>query len=144
MHHPSSRRYTICVRQEAGFCCVLYSVCADTEQLALLNGVASPGFSFDTFPITSMQDDACVSANPVDNSIDFVSIPESAGTCNPTGAASAAIQSRYCGIFLNAVPGLTKNAAVCDCTAPFVVEVDFNGVTDAAANAANAIQSRGE
>ncbi len=100
------------MRQEAGFRCVEYSVCADQLSPLLPGGddAAPPGFSFDTAPDDAQArvDDDCLS-----DSIDVISIPESAGTCNPTGAASAAVHSRYCGQFLNFVSGVTANSVIC-------------------------------
>ncbi len=71
------QRYSICVRQEEGFCCVLYSVCQD--QMAPLGGAATDatsGFSFDTTPAAKMAltDDAC---NSLMNTVDYIAIPES-------------------------------------------------------------------
>ena len=127
------------MRQEAGFCCVQYAICPDQLTPLLPGGMdaAPPGFSFDTIPpiAMAMQDDACL----MDPDTDFISIPESGAccryssssrcdtsnfsfailspiegaTCNPTGSASAAIQSRYCGQYLNFALSAMTNSFIC-------------------------------
>ncbi len=65
-------RYSICVRQEDGFCCVEYQVCPD--QRGTLPGGLPSGFSFDGTQANSRVDTNCRKA---DNSLDFISIPAS-------------------------------------------------------------------
>ncbi len=59
-----------------------------------------------------------------------------ASGCDPTRSSSRSISSRYCGQFLNPVQGRRENTAICDCTAPFKVDVFFNGADDNGASAA--------
>ncbi len=59
---PLTRSYEICIRPEAGFCCVQYSVCADQA--------AANAMSLDPALTTAMTDNACLT-------VDHVSIPES-------------------------------------------------------------------
>ncbi len=115
---------------------------------------------------TGMQDDDCVSS-------DYVGIPTSATSCNPTGAASAATDSRYCGPFLNVADAATQDVPICgecarsecgalqfstglrhdfpsssaDCTAPFTVEIYTDGFADgqiATGFSNTVVQSQGE
>ncbi len=59
---------------------------------------------------------------------DYVAIPGSAGVCNQgTGAATTNI---YCGSHLNLLAGTLVDAPICDCTAPFTVDVFTNGAAD--------------
>ena len=69
-------RYSICIRQEEGFCCVEYYVCPD-QDVQLPGAVSAPaGFSFDTTQANqnSRVDDSCRSGK---NSVDHIAIPES-------------------------------------------------------------------
>ncbi len=70
--HVPSPRYSVCVRREAGFCCVNYNVCAD--QMAA-------GFTFDTTQ-AAMTDNNCLGAAGVASTVDYISIPGS-GNISP-------------------------------------------------------------
>ena len=56
--HPLTKRYyrySICIRAEAGFCCVQYTVCQDVDN----------PFSLDTTMTMAMVDDACLTVDYV-------------------------------------------------------------------------------
>lgn len=118
--HLANQEYSICVRRNAGFCCVEYQAC-DSQGFSIdvSNG---PGF-----------DGAC--------SRDFITIPGSSNQCSTS--SSNPLNNRYCGFFLL---GLTANQPVCDCTEPFNVFIRTDGISDTVAAGvpvANVVQSKG-
>ena len=60
-------RYNQCVRQEAGYCCIEYQVCSDT----------------DSFTLSIIQTMAAMLAAALDTdcSLDYITISASSGTC---------------------------------------------------------------
>jgi hypothetical protein len=57
----------VCIRQEEGFCCVQFQVCADqSTPTAGIN--ANPGFSLDETNAGVMYDSIC-------NTFDYIAIP---------------------------------------------------------------------
>lgn len=111
------RRYSICIRAAAGFCCVQYMVC---------QGVTNP-FSLDTTTTMAMQDDFCltvdhigISSEQLSHKVPFantkiiffkkirrihvcqlfsLSVADSGSTCNQGN--NLATDSRYCGLTLS-------------------------------------------
>jgi hypothetical protein len=108
-HHLNNQQYSICMRQEMGFCCNQYSVCALTNSFTL--------------------DDQTVKAkHDADCSDDYIEIEASSNVCG-----GRLFHNRYCGDLLSAFTDSDMgNAIVCDCTAPFRVNVHTNAGTDAA------------
>ena len=76
--------------------------------------------------------------------LDFIGISGSAGSCNQ-GSAPSTIISKYCGGFLNALTAMTLNQPICDCTAPFIIDVFTDTDVDLGDMAtANTMPSRGK
>jgi len=121
-NHLLNQQYSICIRPAAGFCCVQYQVCGDANSMSL-----------DAQTAMAQQDDLC--------SEDYVGIPGSSDTCNQSGNVGAVV-NRYCGQFLNTVIN-ANNIAICDCTAPFTVDIVTNALPDQGAGIDNANPSRG-
>ena len=98
-------RYSVCIRQEEGFCCVQYLPCADIDS-----------FTLDATGVPSIVDAACISdwitipgltngytlldLHPKDNNNNFYLISGSADTCQQNNAPGI-IRDRYCGNKLN-------------------------------------------
>eukprot|EP00095_Tigriopus_kingsejongensis_P003143 maker-scaffold662_size116868-snap-gene-0.13 protein:Tk03143 transcript:maker-scaffold662_size116868-snap-gene-0.13-mRNA-1 annotation:"proteophosphoglycan ppg1" len=74
-------------------------------------------------------------------SMDYVGISGSGGLCN-TGSGGQLV-SRYCGTKLNFNDMSMEHAPICDCTAPFVVEIFTDNVSDVDGNGPNTAKSRG-
>ena len=103
---------------------------------------AAQAMSLDAQLATSENDDDC-------KTTDHLLIPESAAECSMAGSSgSRNIHTRYCGSNLNFVDGLTKNTAICDCTAPFTVGIWTDNVANQQAAIAiiaiNTIASKGK
>ena len=116
--HLASQNYNICIRQERGYCCVQYSVCSDANS-----------YTLDNDPAMAKVDTNCAA--------DFLGIDGIGQTCN---AVPGRVQhTKLCGNIFNVEDTQTVTAmALCDCTAPFSVNV----VTDATIDAADTL-SRG-
>jgi len=116
--HLRNQNYNICIRQEQGYCCVQYTVCNDPNS-----------YTLDNTPATMAEIDTRCTG-------DFLGIDGVGMTC--TGATNMVQHTKLCGGVFNSEDMNTANIPLCDCTAPFTVNV----VTDAAADTA-AINSRG-
>jgi len=125
-NHLRSQEYSVCIRQERGYCCVEYSPCSDTRS-----------FSLGTTTAIAQIDSEC--------SQDWIGISASGANC--IQGSTNVFHNKYCGNIFNAHIGATLNAPVCDCTAPFIIDVRTDTVSDiaAGANTANAaaMESRG-
>lgn len=109
--HLGTQRQQVCIRQNEGMCCVKYNLCSDTGSWGL-HGVAN-----------SMIDSMCTG--------DFVEINGVSGEC--VMGSGGELHSKLCGNAFNVVTGqaAANLPSVCDCTAPFQVNI----VTDNAAEA---------
>jgi len=104
--HLPNQQYSICLRQEAGFCCAKYSVCTDAESWTLFR---------DTTP-QALVDSDC--------SEDWVGIEGSSAVCG-----SPETSNRFCGDVLS--PFATadlENVEICQCNSPFIVRIHTDGV----------------
>lgn len=116
--HLASQQYSTCVRQAAGFCCVQYTPCVDV-------GPAAFSLSLGDVALTkALVETSCT--------LDYVRIDGSSSSCL-FGGTKGLTNNKYCGTNLNQAP-LAFSVPICDCTAPFRVEV----VTDATADVATA------
>jgi len=115
--HLPSQNQNICIRQEAGFCCVQYNVCSDTNSWAFHNA------------------DPAVSAIGTECTVDYVEILGIAYTCESTQ-----LNTRLCGPVFHIYKGATVangNAmSLCDCTRPFTVQFVTNAANIALSPAA--------
>merc|ERR1711894_47287 len=130
--HLANQDYNICIRQEMGMSCTVYSVCAAIAgqgspfSLSWLTGVAATAKGSSDFACT----------------LDFIEISGSSETC---GAKT--LTNKYCGDVLTTETATAQGAAgtfnnnpICDCTLPFRVGI----FTDAAMTAAGvAIEDAG-
>merc|ERR1712110_1057886 len=137
--HLANQDYSVCIRQNEGFCCVQYQVCSD----------ASTADAMSIF--RPMGDDGAAAL--VDSSCDrdYIGIAGSSASCI-SGTGGGNLNNRYCGGAFNPVTSDPKkdqkNVSICDCTAPFTVDIKTDakgdeGATAAAAAATAAPGSRG-
>jgi hypothetical protein len=124
--HLGSQEYNICIRQEQGYCCVQYSVCADTNSFSL----DQKSEAADTADIGTY----CTN--------DFIEIGGGSATCNINSVGGYS-NTRYCGRILSLALSGAINIPICDCTAPFSVYIKTDGLIDAATTAAAVPNNRG-
>merc|ERR1711981_464564 len=114
--HLANQRYSVCIRQEAGFCCNKYSVCTDANSFTLwLGGMGAA------------VDAGCTA--------DYLLIEGASEICN-----SPETFSKFCGDnFASEAMGMAASAdqVLCQCQTPFIVGVKTDGVLDAMAMANN-------
>jgi len=127
--HLAAQNYAICVRQEAGYCCIEYSLCSDDSSWSLANSDVDG----------ALQDELCTE--------DYVGIDGVTDTC--TTFAGQTTFGRMCGFEgaaattpisfnLNAI-GVVSGASVCDCVPPFHVQI----YTDSTIGKAAVLAQRG-
>merc|ERR1739844_91666 len=134
--HLQNQNYNICIRQEMGMTCTVYTVCA------AIAGQGAP-FSLNNIDVAGtaatakgLTDFGC--------SEDFIEISGSSEVCG------VALNNKYCGDVLTTetATAATLNNPICDCTLPFRVGIFTDGALTAA-GAANEdadtaiLQSRG-
>ncbi|TRY80922.1 hypothetical protein TCAL_03427 [Tigriopus californicus] len=103
--------YSACIRQAADHCCVEFRVCP----APIMNA-----FTLDSTVGTT--ETACFTElNPLTPSdIDYIGIAGSSSTCSMTQGIPT--RNIYCGTTFNLL-ATAPNAAVCDCTPPFAVDI---------------------
>jgi len=116
--HLSNQKYDVCIRQEAGYCCIEYSLCSDDNSWSWANSGAG-----------ALQDEMCTE--------DYVGIDGVSDTC--TDFAGQYTVGRMCGFegVLATTPisfnlqaiGVISGASVCDCVPPFNVEF-YSDITE--------------
>jgi hypothetical protein len=116
--HLASQEYQICIRQEAGYCCIEYSSCSDTSSWTIDNAIAA-----------AMTDTLCA--------LDYVGIDGLSDTCNQSPGAT--IVNKFCGQIMNTLHASAISlVTICDCVPPFNVQIHTDAVADAiSATAAN-------
>ncbi|XP_059097812.1 uncharacterized protein LOC131892089 [Tigriopus californicus] len=121
-NHLANQDYSICIRQELGFCCVEYTVCPE------------PGsFNLDT------QEESEIDTYCKDE--DYIGIEGGEGTCSKS-INPRAVTNKFCGLRLNILDDEENNGLVCDCTPPFQVDIFTDQETDRG-NDPNERHSRG-
>jgi len=113
--HLASQNQRICIRQEEGYCCVVYSECAGETEAFRIN---TSGTDFKT------PSPADIGSNC---SEDFVVIDGSSST------GGGSLQNRYCGGFLTDGQGAAASNPIRDCTPPFEVSIVTDATTDGTA-----------
>jgi len=109
--HLPDQQYSICIRQEMGFCCNRYSVCADDRSYSLYNFAAAAPMA--------MIGSLCTE--------DWIEIAGSSETCG-----GPVVTNKYCGDFLSTdIATAAANSIICDCSAPFAVGIKTNSAMDA-------------
>merc|ERR1712050_19921 len=120
--HLLSQSYAVCIRREAGYCCVQYQVCADDNSFNIDSTVTGGDFG------KAKVDIECT--------LDYITIETSTVGCVPAGGG-ATFTSRYCNGKLNASKESTQNAPICDCTFPFEVNIHTDAMAEAMSAATN-------
>ena len=111
-------RYTICVRQESGYCCIEYSICSDTNSWTLDTDTGIDN--------TADLDTQC-------NADDHLKIQGISDSCVP-GAGNVAYHSKICGTkFTTSTTMATasRNLHICDCIKPFEIGVYTDAIQEA-------------
>jgi len=111
MIHLAAQNYDVCIRQEAGYCCIEYSLCSDDWSWSISNSGAG-----------ALQDEMCTE--------DYVGIDGVSDTCSDH--AGQYTVGRMCGFegviattpisFNVQAIGVVSGASVCDCVPPFNVQ----------------------
>jgi len=110
--HLATQDYNICIRPEAGYCCVEYSLCSDANSWTL-----STNANIDN---TADLDTQC-------EGDDHLKIQGLSGNCD-AGDFNAVLHSKICGTKFSssttmALAATDPNQRVCDCVQPFQVGV---------------------
>merc|ERR1711971_1048087 len=135
--HLADQNYNICIRQEMGMTCTVYTVCA---------AIAGQGLPYSLSNLDAAVPPAAATAKGLSDFLcteDYIEISGSSEICG-----ASVLTNKYCGDVLTTettVAG-TDNNPICDCTLPFRVGIHTDGVMDAtpAANEdAGGAQSRG-
>jgi len=137
--HLADQNYNICIRQEMGMTCTVYTVCA---------AIAGQGLPFSLSNLDAAVPPAAATAKGLSDFLcteDYIEISGSSEVCG-----ASVLTNKYCGDVLTTettVAG-TDNNPICDCTLPFRVGIHTDGVMDAAPAAnedadAGFLQSRG-
>jgi len=115
--HLENQAYDICIRQEAGFCCIDYVVCDQVGAFSL----SAPSVMTDLATTK-------IGATGTACAKDFISIEGSSEICGDPVSFN-----KYCGDVLSSSEAMAApNVGICDCSAPFAV-----GITTNAADAGN-------
>ena len=115
--HLGLQSYSACVRQEAGMCCIEYRPCPeDVDSFSLW----TDGADIEQPENSAFQETECT--------LDYIIIEGGSYACvNPNPLTV----NRFCGTRLSTAPeDLIFHAPICDCSAPFSVQI----VTDDAAD----------
>ena len=128
-NHLANQQYSICIRQEEGYCCVQYMVCADANSMSLDGNVGANNIN--NLPFTGTD---CVQ--------DYLEIEGSSDTCAQNG--NVPLVNTFCGTFLNTASGTSASIPICDCTPPFEVGIFTDALTDVLDGSDNTIRSRGK
>jgi len=135
--HLADQNYNICIRQEMGMTCTVYTVCAAIAGQGLPYSLSNLDAAGAAATAKGLVDFAC--------SEDFIEISGSSEVCG-----SSILTNKYCGDVLTTetATAATLNNPICDCTLPFRVGIHTDGVMDAAPAAnedadAGFLQSRG-
>merc|ERR1712166_1389200 len=120
--HLADQNYNICIRQEMGMSCTVYTVCAAIAGQGLPYSLSNLDAAGLPASAKGLSDFAC--------SEDFIEISGSAEVCG-----AAVLTNKYCGDVLTTevATAATLNNPICDCTLPFRVGIHTDGVLTAAA-----------
>lgn len=112
VQHLRNQDYRICIRQEEGYCCIIYMQCTDANSFTINPGTGGN----DMWTMGKIQSNCAE---------DYIGIEAS----SQSGFGNT--NSVYCGGFLNDIDAATTDAKIKDCTSPFAVSVVTDGTTDA-------------
>merc|ERR1711971_1327438 len=118
--HLANQNYNICIRQEMGMTCTVYTVCA------AIAGQGSP------YSLSYVAPAAAVGVLESGCTLDFIEISGSSETCGAT-----TLTNKYCGDVLTTsviaqAAGTFPHNPICDCTLPFRVGIFTDSVMNAA------------
>jgi len=117
--HLASQNYGICIRQEEGYCCIEYALCADAYSWSLAMTVA-----------IATTDLLCTK--------DYVGIAGATNNCQAGGGSL--LHNSFCGVVFGTVEAMTAVAPpatrICDCSAPFIVQIFTDAIAGIAPTAA--------
>merc|ERR1739844_436131 len=118
--HLENQNYNICIRQEMGMTCTVYTVC---------DAIAGQGlpFSLSNIDVTGLAA-AALGLSDFACTLDYIEISGSSEVCG------VAPTNKYCGDVLttDVATVATTNNPICDCTSPFRVGIRTDGALDAA------------
>merc|ERR1711971_885066 len=119
--HLADQNYNICIRQEMGMTCTVYTVCDAIAGQGLPYSLSSIEAAFPQVAPMGLSDFAC--------SEDFIELSGSSEVCG------VAHTNKYCGDVLttDVATMATLNNPICDCTLPFRVGIHTDGILDGAA-----------
>merc|ERR1711971_577544 len=119
--HLADQDYNICIRQEMGMTCTVYTVCDAIAGHGLPFSLSSIEAAFPQVAPMGLSDFAC--------SEDFIEISGSSEVCG------VAHTNKYCRDVLttDVATMATSNNPICDCTLPFRVGIHTDGILDGAA-----------
>ena len=114
--------YNICIRQEAGYCCVEYSLCSDANSWTLSTNA--------DITDTADLDTQC-------DADDHLKIQGLSGQCD-SGDFNAVLHTKICGTKFSssttmALAATDPNQRVCDCVSPFNIGVYTDAIQETAA-----------
>jgi len=133
--HLQNQNYNICIRQEMGMTCTVYTVCAAIVGQGLPYSLSNIDVAGAPATAKGLSDFAC--------SEDFIEISGSSEVCG------VALNNKYCGDVLSTEVMIapTINNPICDCTLPFRVGIFTNAASVAVPPIEDAdagfLQSRG-
>jgi len=120
--HLATQKYSICIRPEAGMCCIQYSLCDLTAGAAL------------NVPAWSLDEDGTAAGSDSGTQCltDYVEIDGVSHTCDRS--RNTRLSSRICGLYFSAGQSsvtATQAESVCDCSTPFAVGIVTDDMTAA-------------
>jgi len=122
--HLANQDYNICIRQEMGMTCTVYTVCAAIAGQGLPFSLSSLEAAFPQVAAKGLSDGACTGTAALPGGGDYIEIAGSSEKCFAT-----TLTNKYCGDVLttDTVTAATLNNPICDCTLPFRVGIFTNG-----------------
>jgi len=139
--HLPNQDYSICVRPESGYDCVQWQICPD--QLCGNAGTAGSGITLPAvgaetgqepcvaFSIGTIEANAAKAQKTSDCVGDYISIDGASPTCCQ-GSNPIPTQDRFCGwwFYIDPLRLAGGNIPLCDCTAPYSLNIKFDGLSD--------------
>eukprot|EP00095_Tigriopus_kingsejongensis_P006832 maker-scaffold82_size396747-snap-gene-2.33 protein:Tk06832 transcript:maker-scaffold82_size396747-snap-gene-2.33-mRNA-1 annotation:"hypothetical protein SINV_00302" len=120
--HLANQKYSACIRQELGHCCVKYTVCDNVDS---------------AFTLSTEEEEARTDADCL---LDYIGIQGGSQACEKLPSVSA---NKFCGQKLAAVDN-EENGIVCTCSAPFAITINTDGLADDEdVDGTNDVNSRG-
>jgi len=137
--HLPNQDYSICVRPEAGYDCIQWQVCPEGP----CGSLATAGTPYNLPDIAAPEGPPCVGFSVGENGDG--NVPALATECGGdliriNGASTACCQGTnptptqdaFCGWIFNIDPAkmVKTNVPICDCVAPFSIDIEFDALSD--------------